>query len=199
MLIETGTLAEAALPLAALKAHLRLGTGFGDEDLQDEVLLRALRAAIAAIEARTGKAMLSRGFRLRLTAWRDPAGQPLPVAPVNSVTAVTYFNAAATPSLLDPARWRLVIDTHRPQLAPASALLPPVPTGGAVEIDFIAGFGADWADVPADLAQAVLILAAHLYERRGGEGDGAGAMPGPALSLAARWIGPRGFRARGQR
>ncbi|MFU8765990.1 MAG: head-tail connector protein, partial [Haliea sp.] len=39
---------------------------------------------------------------------------------------------------------------------------------GAAEITFDAGFGPDWADVPADLAQAVFLLATRFYEHRGG-------------------------------
>ena len=56
MLIEETAVPLAALPLAEFKAHLRLGTGFADDDIQDPVLESFLRAAMAAIEARTGKA-----------------------------------------------------------------------------------------------------------------------------------------------
>ena len=62
MLIEESQLPEAALPVAALRRHLRLGTGFAEDDLQDAVLGSFLRAALAAIEARTGKALMARGF-----------------------------------------------------------------------------------------------------------------------------------------
>ena len=55
MLIEETTVPDVALPVEDFKAHLRLGTGFGPETLQDEVLAGFLRAAISAIEARTGK------------------------------------------------------------------------------------------------------------------------------------------------
>ena len=53
----------------------------------------------------------------------------------------------------------------------------PVRTGGWRCV-FDAGFGADWADVPADLRQAVLLLAAEYYEQR--QRDGA-ARAGAAL------------------
>ena len=55
MLIEETAIADAALPVDQFKAHLRLGTGFAEDNVQDEVLKGFLRAAIAAIEARTGK------------------------------------------------------------------------------------------------------------------------------------------------
>ena len=62
MLIEETAVSPAALPLAEFKAHLRLGTGFADDDIQDPVLESFLRAAIAAIEGRTGKMLLERIF-----------------------------------------------------------------------------------------------------------------------------------------
>ncbi len=46
------------LPMDAFKAHLRLGTGFADESVQDEVLESYIRAAMSAIEARIGKMLL---------------------------------------------------------------------------------------------------------------------------------------------
>ena len=64
MLIEETAIADAALPVDQFKAHLRLGTGFAEDNVQDEVLKGFLRAAIAAIEARTGKVLIERGFLL---------------------------------------------------------------------------------------------------------------------------------------
>lgn len=66
MLSEESPVLETALPVQALKDHLRLGSGFSDDDVQDGVLMMHLRAALAVIEARTGKAILARQFRLRL-------------------------------------------------------------------------------------------------------------------------------------
>ena len=71
MLIEETTLPDAALPVEEFKAHLRLGTGFADGDVQEPVLRGFLRAAMAAIEARTGKVLIERGFSWTVTRWRS--------------------------------------------------------------------------------------------------------------------------------
>ena len=70
-------------PVAALRRHLRLGSGFEpiEDETEEAALAGFLRAAIATVEARTGKVLLTRVFRLRLEDWRDPAGQPLPPQP----------------------------------------------------------------------------------------------------------------------
>lgn len=73
-----------------------------------------------------------------------------------------------------------------PRLMPAGGTLPGLPEGGAVEVRFSAGFGA-WGDLPADLAQAVLLLAAHYYEYRDETALAEGCMPFGVTSLIARY------------
>ncbi|MGR3454695.1 head-tail connector protein [Pseudooceanicola sp.] len=186
MLTEDTDIPLAALPVDAFKSHLRLGTGFASDVVQDEVIEGFLRAALAAVEARTGKALISRDFTLRLAAWRSAAAQVLPVAPVREVRAVRRVHADASAEPVDPALYRLVPDLHAPRIEPAGSLLPGIPAGGAVEVLFTAGFGA-WEAVPADLRQAVLMLAAHYYEFRGETGLGEGCMPFGVSSLLARY------------
>jgi uncharacterized phiE125 gp8 family phage protein len=166
MLIEQTTVPTTALPLQAFKDHLRLGTGFGAETLQDGLLESHLRAAIATIEGRIGKVLLTRRYKLVLGDWRDPAGQALPVAPVSAIVGVALVDAQGTATAVSSARYRLRADRHRPRLVPVGSLLPSVPSDGQVEVEFDAGFGAGWSAIPADLAQAVLLLAAQAYEHR---------------------------------
>jgi hypothetical protein len=106
MLTEVTALPQAVLPVAQFRDHLRLGSGFDDDALQDGLIETYLRAAIAAIEARIG---------------------------------------------------------------------------------FMAGFGPDWSDLPADLAQAALMLAAHFYENRNASGRDPAAMPFGVAALLERY------------
>ncbi len=187
MLTEETAILATALPVQALKDHLRLGSGFGVESMQDGLIEGYLRAAMAAIEGRIGKVLLARRFKLTLQDWRRVGEQPLPVAPVTAVVSVTLVDAAAVQSPVLASRYRLVQDMARPKLVAAGVLLPIVPNDGKVEIVFDAGFGADWAAVPADLAQAVLLLAAEYYENRhdlGGRGVG---LPQAVQVLIERW------------
>ena len=198
MLIEETAVPDAVLPVAEFRAHLRLGTGFGDESLQDPVLRSFLRAAMAAIEARTGKVLITRPFSWTLTAWRDPAGQTLPVAPVSDVTGDEIVDRAGTTDILDPVTYRLVQDSQRPRLQPVATVLPRVPQGGSVVVYFDAGFGPGWQDLPADLAQAVLLLAAHYYEFRNETTLSDGCMPFGVTSLIERYKVMRLFAGRTQ-
>ncbi len=163
LLTEVTAVPQAALPLQALKDHLRLGSGFALAPDQDALLESHLRAAMAAIEGRIAKALIERRFRLVLEDWRGGAAEALPVAPVSAVESVTLVDAAGGETPVSAALYRLVADLHRPRLAGTGLALPQVPAGGRVEIEFDAGFGPDWAHVPADLRQAVLLLAAEFY------------------------------------
>lgn len=198
MLVELTAPALEALPVAGLRDHLRLGSGFdmAEDAAETAALAGFLRAAIATIEARTGKVLLARQFRLRLDEWRNPMGQPLPLAPVSAIERVEMTDAKGALRLVDPGSYRLIPDMQRPLLAPVAAFLPGVPVGGHVTVTFAAGFGANWADVPADLAQAVLLLAARYHEDRSYEGTQA-AMPFGVSALIERWRSVRVLGGRG--
>ena len=187
MLSEVTAVPQAALPVAAFREHLRLGMGFADDGVQDGLVEGYLRAALAAVERRTGKALIAREFRLVLEDWRGSGAQALPVAPVGALVSVTLRDAGGAAVPLALAAFRLVEDLQRPELAAVSGCLPGVPAGGSVEVVFSAGLGPAWSDLPADLAQAVLLLAAHYHENRHAAGGRAEAMPFGILALLERW------------
>lgn len=186
MLIEETPIPDAALPLEAFKAHLRLGSGFGPGDVQDAVLASFLRAAIAAVEARTGKAVLTRQFCLSVTTWHMSDVHALPVAPVVTIERVEMVTWDGMRTVVNPDNYWLQRDAQRPKLQAVSSL-PAVPRGGVIDVIFEAGFAADWADLPSDLRQAVLMLAAHYYEYRNDTGLSEGCMPFGVSSLIERY------------
>lgn len=193
MLVEQTNVPTAALPVAEFKDHLRLGSGFADDGLQDSLLETYLRAALAAVEARIGKALFSRSFAWSLTAWRDFGAQVLPIAPVTSIAAVTITDAEDQAETVDPGRYLLEKDMQRPRLVARALVLPSIPVGGHATIAFEAGFGPAWSDLPADLRQAVFLLAAHFYDQRGSASGEAAEMPQAVALLLTRWRGVRLF------
>lgn len=187
MLIEETPVPDVALPVDQFKAHLRLGSGFAEDDVQDDMLRGFLRASIAAIEARIGKVLITRTFSWSVNGWRDRAGEVLPVAPVREISALVLTDAAGGETAVAAGEYRLEKDSQRPRLRPKGALLPVVVIGGAAKISFEAGMAGDWGGLPADLGQAVLLLAAHYYEYRDETKLSDGCMPFGVTSLIQRY------------
>jgi uncharacterized phiE125 gp8 family phage protein len=184
ILTELSAPPSAAMPVRAFAEHLRLGSGFADDGAEDQVLELYLRAAMAAIEARIGRALLQRDFKWSLARWRSERAETLPIGPVGAIEGIVLVDAAEEESEVASDRWMLVRDSHRPRLvARSGAGLPKIPRGGRVEIRFTAGFGPVWEAVPVDLRQAVFLLAAHYYENRAEPADSAGSMPFGVLVL----------------
>ncbi len=115
----------AALPVAALRAQLRLGSGFASDGLQDGLLEDCLRAGMAAVERRIGRVLLARDFTLAVSRWAAPDRQPLPVAPVRAVNGVDLLDAADQTVAADG--WRLMADDQAPALVAWGVALPTIP------------------------------------------------------------------------
>lgn len=187
MLSEVEEVEGAALPVAALAEHLRLGSALAMAPDQDALLESYLRAALATIEARTGKALFSRSFLLQITRWRGGADHPLPVAPVTSIDRVVLIDRAGVEVDVATGRYWLALDLHRPRLVGRGSMLPSVPDEGRIAIALTAGFGPVWGDIPADLRQAALLLAAEYYEHRHDGGTVRHGLPLPVAGLIEGW------------
>ena len=194
MLIEDDEVMTAVLPIEDFKAHLRLGRGFAGDTVQDLVLESFLRAAISAVEARTGKVLFSRAFTWSIPRWTRVEGEILPVGPVQAITELALVDGDGGVVVVDPTRYVLEKDTHFPVLRGRSAGLPAPPGDGSIRLRFAGGFGPSWDDLPADLAQAVMLLAAHYYENREATALGSGCMPFGVTSLLERYRPMRLFR-----
>lgn len=119
--------------LAEVKAHLRV-----DHDDDDAVIGGLLAAAVEYLDGWTGIL----GRCLVEQTWRqdfDRACQvlPIPLAPVISITSVTYPDANGGPVLVDPADYALKVDAGgrggvmlRAEAVPA----------GPISVSYVAGY-----------------------------------------------------------
>ncbi len=187
ILREQTQVPDAALPVDEFRDHLQLGSGFADDGSQDSVLITCLRAALAAVEGDTGKAVYERQFSFTVSAWRDVACQTLPIAPVNDVASLTVTDLLGSSVVADAGSYFLAADYYNPSVRSKGWALPVIKDGGTAEIVFTAGYGAAWGDVPADMAQAVLMLAAHFYENRSALTDRAKPLPMGVSKLLSRY------------
>lgn len=145
------------------KAYLKL-----DTDDEDALVTTLVTAARLHVEGTTGRALLNQSWRLVLDDWPSVGLLRLPVAPLQSLTAITAYDINGDPVTLstDGVLWDA-------QAAPTLLYLPAgfgdaviLRALQAIEIDYVAGYGTDPADVPATLRQALLLLVAYWFEHR---------------------------------
>ena len=190
---ELSAVPSDALPFAALSEHLHLGSGFEDDGVQNAVLEAYLRAAIAAIESRSGVALLQRRFSWSIHRWSKNDAQRLPLAPVKSVELMRLIFSDGAEQVVGSEQYVLRQHQTSASLLATKGSFPNLPHGGSVEIIFEAGYGENWSAVPADLQAAVMQLAAHNYEYRSGVHSDNQGFPKGVLSLLQPYQSVRVF------
>lgn len=159
----TAPLAEP-LSLAEVKDALKV-----EQDEEDALLLRLITVARQRCEQYTGRVLMAQSWRLTLDEWPGRIVD-LPNPPLMAVTSVTIYAADDTPTVLDASVY--AVDTavapgriiHRT----ADAWSSPGRDYNGIEIDYQAGYGASWNEVPEALRQGMLHVIAQLYEARDG-------------------------------
>ena len=185
-LTELAPAAVNPVPVPEFSAHLRLANGFNDDGAEDALLALYLRTATAAIERRTGLALIRRDFRLEVARWDRGGRLVLPIGPVPAIDQLVLSGPTGSDTVA-PERYRLTPGTQRQTLTGFVGCLPGIPEGRTAVLTFQAGFGASWNEVPDDLRQAVLVLAASAYETRSGDLALDEGWPHGVLALVERW------------
>ncbi|MBR9764658.1 MAG: hypothetical protein GYB53_14300 [Rhodobacteraceae bacterium] len=187
ILIEVNQVAAAVLPVSQFKQHLRLGTGFAEDSAQDDVLEGYIRAALAAIEGRTGQAIYQRDFIWTVQGWAKAEAQAFPLAPVRLIQQVTLVDKQGARVSEDPGDYTFDEDVFAPKFRALKGKLPEPPADGKIEVLVTAGAALNWGEVPPDLAQAVLLMASHYYEYRNDVALGKGCTPFGVTALLERY------------
>lgn len=179
------------ITLAEAKLHLRV-----DHSDEDALITALITAARVHVERYTRRTLTYTAYRMLLDVF--PIDIRLPRSPAVSAAANTVTGIAyATPRIryyddddslqtltYAGADFELLLANNPPLLVlPALGDWPTVYTGhrGAVEIDWIAGYGAAASSVPQPLRIAIRMLVAHWYEQR--EAVAAGTMSEVPLAV----------------
>lgn len=160
------TVAPTAEPLSLshVKQHLRL---IHDDD--DEELRRLIAASRIEIEKQVRRAYINQTWAMTLDAFPTDDYIELPVAPLSSVSSITYTDTlgasqtlATTVYAVDTAREPGCVALKYQQIWPTTRSEP-----NAVTITFVAGYGATDASVPQNAKHAMLLWIESKYLYRG--------------------------------
>jgi uncharacterized phiE125 gp8 family phage protein len=156
------------ITVAAFKEHARID--HADEDDRIEAYIKAATALVDGPHG-IGVAMVTQTWRLTLDGF-PCQNFAMPLGPVRSISSITYVDTAGTTQTLAAEAYTLLTDADPEILSPVYGTTWPAcrAVPGAFKITFSAGFG-DPADVPADLRQAVYMMAAHWYHDREGRAE----------------------------
>jgi uncharacterized phiE125 gp8 family phage protein len=151
--------AEEPVSLAEAKAFLKV-----DDTAEDGLITTLIGAARLHVEGVTGKALLAQSWRIVLDDWPEGGAVKLPVSPLIAVTAITAVDDHGGSH--DIALAQFLSEPDRLIVPRVVTGMPVLQERQGLEIDYVAGFGTEPEDVPADLRQALLGLVAHWFEHR---------------------------------
>lgn len=177
MTMETKAPPALPVPLAEVKAFLRIGTSE-----EDALLAGLVRGAAEACEAFTGRALVARDVEEILPA--SSAWTRLGATPVLAIDAVAALDHYGEAQALAADAYAIDID------AAGDGWVRVTMPGEAkrVRISYSAGMARDSGRLPEALRHGIVRLAAHLYTYRDREpGSGSGAGAGPPTGVIALW------------
>lgn len=171
-LTESSAPAAEPVTLEEMKAHLRV-----TDTASDSYISSLITAARQWAEHYTGVRFVQRSFVWTLDEFPADSRTALifPVAPVDSVTSVTYLDTNGDSQTWSALLYRLSKDDHFPRLLPAYGESWPSARdiSDAVTVTFVAGYDPDSnspvdhaANVPAPVKHAIKLLCGHWYENR---------------------------------
>ena len=167
-----------AVPIETVADHLTLNTAAPELD-ETKTLERLIEAATAAIERQTQTALIMQTWRWTTESWCTP----LPLNPVAAIENIEVIDASGVAT--DWTGWFLIHGTPQRIGTRKGQVRPTIPEGGYARIILTAGYGTGWTDIPADLRQAVTLLAAHWYENREAAANQLAPLPFGLTSLLA--------------
>lgn len=152
--------------LADAKRQLRI-----EHDADDALITTLIQSAREHAETFTRRAFLLQTWDLKLDGFPSSVIE-LPIAPVTSVTSITYVDLHGLTQTWDSSQYRTDLPSgpkaQRGRITLASGCLYPSTDDvtNAVTVRFVAGYGSVAATVPTSLMLGMLQLITHWYENR---------------------------------
>ena len=152
--------------LNEVKSHLRLETADSIYEEERDLLLALIKTAREQAEEHTRRAFLTQTWTVHFDNWPGDDFICLPYPPLISTTHIKHTDPDGVQSTFTDystdtgTPGRIVLDDG--YTWPTDTLRPRSP----IEIQFVAGYGATAASVPASIKQAILLMIGHLYENR---------------------------------
>lgn len=146
--------------LAEAKGHCRV-----DDTESDGLIAGYLLAARQWVEGFVGRKLVQQTWEYTLS--RFPWCIELPIGPLQSITSITYVDAAGVTQTVSAADYQVDSRAHVARIMPAYGKTWPVARVqfNSVTITAVVGYSVA-RPMPEEIRQAILMLVAHFYENR---------------------------------
>lgn len=160
--IRTAAPTVSPITLEELRAHLRID--HTDEDPTLQIYIDAVTGYLEGPNGILGRLLATQSWSQPYPLFTDPVLLPLGLEPVQSVTALNYWDAAGVQQLMSDTLYRLVQAEAGPRVERATDAPWPATAvrDDAVMVEFVAGEVA----VATPIRQAMLLLVGHWYSNR---------------------------------
>lgn len=157
----------APVSLAEVKAHLRI-----EHSEEDDYVTGLISAVASRIDGPSGwlrRALINQTYRLNLPYFPVARCIALPLPPLQTVESVSYFDHNDEEQTFPAEAYHVVktLDEAYIYLKTGASWPGTWERPDAVAIEFVAGYGAASADVPANIRHAMLIEIGSHYAERG--------------------------------
>lgn len=152
-------------PLTLEEAKLHLRVDHTDDDAYIAMLIITARNMV---ENHTGRALLTQTWDYTLSDFPRRGFITLPLAPLQSVTSITYYDTAGAGTVYGTSNYQVDAYGAPGRVALGYGLSWPsttLRTANGVVIRFVAGYASTGA-VPQDIKHAMLLIIGHFYENR---------------------------------
>jgi uncharacterized phiE125 gp8 family phage protein len=139
-------------------------------DLEDHLLESYIESATGHMDGRDGilnRALMTQTWDYMLPYFPVESCLMLPLAPVQSITSITYKDTNGAPQTFSGSNYSLSADKHhqpKVHLGPTASWPATQAVPDAVTIRAVYGY----TKVPEPIRQAIVLLAAHFFENREG-------------------------------
>ena len=156
--------AVSPISLEEVRAHLRID--HTDEDPTLQLYIDAATGYLESPNGILGRALVTQSWQQSYPQFTDPILLPLGLLPVQSVTAINYYDEAGVAQVLSDTLYRLVQAVLGPRIERTTDAAWPATRVGddAVTVEFVSG--QEPIALSASIKAAMLLLVGHWYTNR---------------------------------